>query len=29
VLVYTGWVFRVLKGAVTAKQIESNSTNLY
>jgi cytochrome d ubiquinol oxidase subunit II len=29
VLAYTGFVFRVLKGAVTAKQIESNSTNLY
>ena len=29
VLAYTGFVFRVLKGAVTAKQIESNSSNLY
>ena len=29
VLIYTGFVFRVLRGAVTAKQVESNSANLY
>ena len=29
VLAYTGFVFRVLKGPVTAKQIEGNSANLY
>ena len=29
VLAYTSFVFRVLKGAVTAKQVESNSANLY
>jgi cytochrome d ubiquinol oxidase subunit II len=29
VLAYTGYVFRVLRGPVTAKQIESNSANLY
>ena len=29
VLAYTGFVFRVLKGPVTAKQIEGNSENLY
>ena len=29
VLAYTGFVFRVLRGAVTAKQIESNSANHY
>jgi cytochrome d ubiquinol oxidase subunit II len=29
VLAYTGFVFRVLKGPVTAKQIEDNSANLY
>ena len=29
VLIYTGIVFRVLRGAVTAKQVESNSSNLY
>ena len=29
VLAYTGFVFRVLRGAVNAKQIESNSSNLY
>ncbi len=29
VLAYTGVVFRVLRGAVTTQQIESNSTNLY
>lgn len=29
ILVYTGFVFRVLKGPVTAKQIEGNSANLY
>jgi len=29
VLAYTGFVFRVLKGPVTAKQIEANSVNLY
>jgi len=29
VLAYTGFVFRVLKGPVTAKQIEANSANLY
>jgi cytochrome d ubiquinol oxidase subunit II len=29
VLAYTGFAFRVLKGPVTAKQIEGNSANLY
>ena len=29
VLAYTGFVFRVLRGPVTAKQIEANSVNLY
>jgi len=29
VLAYTGFVFRVLKGPVTAKKIEGNSANLY
>ena len=29
VLAYTGFVFRVLKGPVTAKQIEGNSAHLY
>jgi cytochrome d ubiquinol oxidase subunit II len=29
VLIYTGVVFRILRGPVTAKQIESNSANLY
>ena len=29
VLTYTGFVFRVLRGPVTAKQIDSNSSNLY
>ena len=29
VLAYTGFVFRVMRGAVTAKQIESNSANHY
>ncbi len=29
VLTYTGFVFRVLRGPVTAKQIEGNSSNLY
>jgi cytochrome d ubiquinol oxidase subunit II len=29
VLIYTGFVFRVLKGSVNAKQIEGNSANLY
>jgi cytochrome d ubiquinol oxidase subunit II len=29
VLAYTGFVFRVLKGPVTAKHIEGNSANLY
>jgi cytochrome d ubiquinol oxidase subunit II len=29
VLAYTGLAFRVLKGAVTAKQVESNSAHLY
>jgi cytochrome d ubiquinol oxidase subunit II len=29
VLVYTGFVFRVVRGTVTAKQIESNSAHLY
>lgn len=29
VLAYTGFVFRVLKGPVTAKQIEGNSSSLY
>ena len=29
VLVYTGFVFRVLRGPVTAKQIDGNSSNLY
>jgi cytochrome d ubiquinol oxidase subunit II len=29
VLAYTGFAFRVMKGPVTAKQIEGNSANLY
>jgi cytochrome d ubiquinol oxidase subunit II len=29
VLTYTGFVFRVLRGPVTAKQIDGNSSNLY
>jgi cytochrome d ubiquinol oxidase subunit II len=29
VLAYTAFVFRVLKGPVTVKQIEDNSANLY
>jgi len=29
VLAYTGIVFRVMRGAVTAKHVESNSANLY
>jgi cytochrome d ubiquinol oxidase subunit II len=29
VLAYTGFAFRVMKGPVTAKQIERNSANLY
>ncbi len=29
VIAYTGFVFRVLRGPVTAKQIEGNSANLY
>ena len=29
VLAYTGFAFRVMRGAVTAKQIEGNSANLY
>jgi MFS family permease len=29
VIAYTGFVFRVLKGPVTAKQIEGNSAHLY
>lgn len=29
VLAYTGFVFRVTRGAVTAKQIESNPANHY
>ena len=29
VIVYTGFVFRVMRGAVTAKQIEGNSAHLY
>ena len=29
VIAYTGFVFRVLKGPVTAKQIEANSAHLY
>ena len=29
VLVYTGFAFRVMKGKVTAKEIEGNSANLY
>jgi len=29
VLVYTGFAFRIMRGPVTAKQIEGNSANLY
>jgi cytochrome bd ubiquinol oxidase subunit II len=29
VLIYTGFAFRVMRGAVTAKQIEGNSAHLY
>ena len=29
VLIYTSIVFRVLRGAVTARQVESNSVNMY
>jgi cytochrome d ubiquinol oxidase subunit II len=29
VLAYTGFAFRVMKGPVTAKEIEGNSANLY
>jgi cytochrome d ubiquinol oxidase subunit II len=29
VLAYTGMVFRILRGVVTARQIETNSANLY
>jgi len=29
VLLYTGFVFRTLRGAVTAAVVEKNSSNLY